>query len=154
MKRARIVHLMDESTTSALAKRKNGQTLRALARELGEPQFSIAMLSNVLCHRPGKVSLATENDLRQRLGLHPIGAVVISRCPSCGGAHVLADCHGAPVAAVVGLAPGRRSSGPARRVRAEPTTARVWRWTRQSASRSCARCWPRLRERSNDGTPT
>ena len=112
MKRTRVVHVTDESTMIALAKRKNGQTLRALAQELGEPRFSIAMLSNVLCHRPGKVSLATENDLRQRLGLHPIGAVVINRCPSCGGAHVLADCHGAPVAAVVGLAPGETIKRP------------------------------------------
>lgn len=46
-----------------------------------------------------------------------VETVRVPACPSCGGAHVLADCHGTPVAAVVALAPGEsvRRPGKARK---------------------------------------
>ena len=108
---SRAVHYTDESTVSALANRKNGQTLRVLARELGHPYFSIATLSDVLRRRPGAVSLHTENDLRLRLELPAIGLTLTPVCPVHGEPHV-ADCHGAPVAAVITLAPGERVQRP------------------------------------------
>lgn len=108
MRRARLIHVTDESTASALAKRKTGKTLRVLACDLGEPRFSIATLSAVLRNKPGTLTMTSEDDLRQRLGLPAISPHIMPACPSCGGAHVLADCHGAPVAEIVALAPDER----------------------------------------------
>ena len=107
MKRTRQPHRTDASTVSALSERKSGKTLRALANELGEPYFSIATLSDVLRGRPGALTEASENDLRQRLGLPIVPTVRVPVCPLHGVPHV-ADCHGAEVAAVVTLAPRQR----------------------------------------------
>jgi hypothetical protein len=83
-----------------------GKTLRVLACDLGEPIFSIATLSAVLRGKPGTLTMTSEDDLRQRLGLPAISPHITPACPTCGGAHVLADCHGAEIVAVVALAPG------------------------------------------------
>jgi hypothetical protein len=55
------------------------------------------------------VSWETVRLVRRRIGLSDPGELrQVPVCPSCGDAHVLPDCHGAPVAAVVALAPGER----------------------------------------------
>jgi hypothetical protein len=63
----------------------------SLCRLSGDPEFrpSIALIELIEAAIP------------------PAARVVIDACPSCGGAHVAADCHGQPVAAVVTLAPGQ-----------------------------------------------
>lgn len=58
------------TTAKALNERYQG-SLRDLAIELGLPPNTNATLSRILRGTPG-VSLATENDLRDRLGLEPI----------------------------------------------------------------------------------
>ena len=53
------------------------------------------------------MTLVSENDLRQRLGLAPLPEpYMIAPCPTCGGVHIAGDCGGRPVIAVVTLAPG------------------------------------------------
>jgi len=79
-----------------------------LARELGHPHFSIATLSDVIRRKPGALTMSSEDDLRKRLGLPTLSPHIVPACPSCGGAHVAADCHGQPVAAVVTLSPTER----------------------------------------------
>ena len=104
---------MDTSTYRTLYLRKNG-SLAALAESLQE---SPGVLSDILNQRHDHVSLTAENRVRGKLGLRLLPHLVaIMSCPSCGGAHVLADCHGAPVAEVVALAPGEsvRKPGKAR----------------------------------------
>lgn len=103
VRRTRVVHVTDETTASALAKRKGEQTFRVLARELGEPRFSIATLSDVIRRKPGALTMSSEDELRKRLGLPTLSPHIVPACPSCGGAHTVADCHGQPVVAVVTL---------------------------------------------------
>jgi hypothetical protein len=85
----RVVHVTDESTVFALAERKFGKTLRALAAELDLPPKSIATLSDVLRFRPSALTESSENDLRLRLGLPTIISVRVRVCPTCGGDHGL-----------------------------------------------------------------
>jgi hypothetical protein len=55
------------------------------------------------------LTLASENDLRKHLGLSPLPEpFMLTPCPSCHGIHIAGDCHNAPIAAVVILAPGER----------------------------------------------
>ena len=110
--RARPIHLLDVSTSSALSERKSGITFRALADALGDPKFSIGTLSDVIRGRPGAMTQESENDLRRRLGLPVASTKTVEVCPSClahGKIEVHGeglDCRGAPVVAVVTLAPG------------------------------------------------
>ena len=106
--RTRESHTLHESTVNALRGRKNGLTLRTLAVSLSYPESYAATLSDVLRAKPGTLTLAAENDLRQRLGLPAIGLREVPACPSCGQVHVAGDCHGRPVAAVVVLSMGER----------------------------------------------
>ena len=78
---------------------------RIATERLKHPESYAATLSDVLRAKPGTLTLAAENDLRQRLGLPAIGVLT---CPSCGQVHVAGDCHGRPVAAVVVLSRGER----------------------------------------------
>jgi len=98
-----------------------------LARELGELRFSIATLSDVIRRKPGALTMTSEDDLRQRLGLPTLSPHIVSACPSCGGAHTVADCHGQPVAAVVTLGPTeyvtRKRPAPAPRTLSDYPTA-------------------------------
>jgi hypothetical protein len=126
--RTRQVHLADDSTVFALRQRKNGCTLRQLAAALDYPANMAATLSDVLRRKPGALTQMGEDDLRRRLGLPIETPYSLSPCPSCGGGHGLRripDCHGAPVAAVVALAPGERIA----RSRPEPPA-----WVRMAAA--------------------
>ncbi len=82
-----------------------------MSRDLGYPLSQIAMLSDVLAGKPGKLSVEKENDLRYRLGLPPVISVQARPCPSClaGGRAVIhadaLDCQGEPVGAVVIVRP-------------------------------------------------
>lgn len=105
MGRTRVIHITDESTASALAKRKGDQTFRVLARELGEPRFSIATLSDIIRRKPGALTMTSEDDLRRLLGLPTLSPHIVPACPSCGGAHTVADCRGLPITAIVALGP-------------------------------------------------
>lgn len=109
--RTRRIHLTDVDTVFALAEHCKGKTRRAAAVALGLPESSAAMLSDVLKRKPGALSVEGEADLRRRLGLPIINTQPVPICPIHGEPHI-ADCHGAPVAAVVTLAPGERVSAP------------------------------------------
>lgn len=61
-----------DTTLQALTARHSG-SLRGLAVSLGFPASFATTLSNVLNQRPGKVSRATENKIREALGLEPVG---------------------------------------------------------------------------------
>ena len=87
-----------------------GQTWRKIAETTGVSQGLIHHIAH------GKFEHASWDTIRS-LSLHlsqidpgPLNFVLA--CPSCGGAHTVADCHGAPVAAVVGLAPGETIKRP------------------------------------------
>ena len=117
--RTRKQHIAHVSTAEAVSSAKSG-SWAATAVLLGfAPQMGVT-LSAVARFEPSAVTLEGENLIRAALGLAPLDTVRIPACPSCGGAHVLADCHGAPVAAVVALAPGetvRRPGKPRNRPR-------------------------------------
>jgi hypothetical protein len=67
----------------------------------------------------------------------PQAKVEVAPCPSCGLAHVAPDCHGAPVASVVILAPGETVRPfSASRPRPERTTIPITRATRDTL-RAC-----------------
>jgi hypothetical protein len=104
----RTVHITDESTVLALSERCQASSLRQVARSLGLPDGAIATLSAILHHQPSTLTTSSENDLRCRLGLVPLAAPrLVWPCPTCGALHGEGlDCHGAPVVAVILLAPG------------------------------------------------
>lgn len=115
--RTRKQHIACITTSKAVSSAKSG-SWAATAEALGfEPQMG-ATLSGVAAGKPSAVTPEGENLIRAALGLPPRDMVRVPACPSCGGAHVLADCHGAPIAAVVALAPGesvRKPSQPRKR---------------------------------------
>jgi hypothetical protein len=83
-----------------------GQTWRKIAKTAG---VSSGMVHHI-AH--GRFEHASWDTIR-RLSLHLIqrdpGALeFVLACPTCGGAHVLADCHGTEIVAVVALAPGEQ----------------------------------------------
>jgi len=82
---------MRQDTIEALRERRNGQSLRQLAAELG---IAPGVLSDALNERHEHVSLRAENRLRVALGLPPVGTYTAPFCPSCGGKHYLDDCRG------------------------------------------------------------
>ena len=89
---------------------REGQTWRKIAK----PAEVSPGLVHHIAH--GRFEHASWETVR-KLSLHLVGTdpgplTFALSCPSCGGAHVLADCHGAPVAAVVGLAPGETIKRP------------------------------------------
>ena len=108
-----------------------------LAGELGLTEHAIGALSDVLRRRPGALTLTRENDLRQRLGLAPLPEpFMLAPCPSCHGIHIAGDCHNAPIAAVVILAPGERvTDAPQSADAGDPARllALVERWTAEDA---------------------
>jgi hypothetical protein len=110
--RIRHSHELDTETISALSERKSGKSLRALAAELGLDKGAIATLSAVLRGRSGTLTLASENVLRMHLGLTLLPEPrLLAPCPTCLGDHgmkEIPDCHGAPIAAIVVLAPGEQ----------------------------------------------
>ena len=61
-----------DTTLKALTARHSG-SLRGLAVSLGFPPSFATTLSNALNQRPGKVSRATENRIREAMGLEPVG---------------------------------------------------------------------------------
>ena len=103
--RTRKQHIAHVSTQKAVSDAKSG-SWAATAQALGfVPQFGVT-LSEVARGVPSAVTPVGENLIRYKLRLPPLDTIVrVPACPSCGGAHVLADCHGAEVT-VVGLAPG------------------------------------------------
>jgi len=101
----RLRHTPHASTVTALSARRNGLSLRGLARALHYTENFAPTLGDVLNGRAGVITISTENDLRARLGLAPIPApLTVPPCPDCGNVHT-GRCHGKPVAQVVCLAP-------------------------------------------------
>lgn len=60
-----------KTTIKALKERKTG-SLPALARELGLSYSMRGALSDILNNQPGKVSIETENQIREALGLQKL----------------------------------------------------------------------------------
>ena len=114
--RTRKQHIADVTTAKAVSSAKSGSWAATAVRLGFVPQMGVT-LSAVARGVPSAVTPEGENLIRYKLGLPPPDTILrVPACPSCGGAHVLADCHGAPVAAVVALAPGEsvRKPGKAR----------------------------------------
>lgn len=103
--RTRQRHIIHASTALAVSAAKSGSWANT-ALSLGFAAHEGAMLCDVARGKPSAVTPEGENIIRARLGLPVIPLVRVPACPTCGGAHVAADCHGAEVAAVVTLAPG------------------------------------------------
>jgi hypothetical protein len=105
--RTRKCHLADDSTAAAVSAAKSGSWTMTAVR-LGFDAKMGPTLSDVARGKPSAVTQEGEDMIRAALGLPVVSTVRVAACPTCGNAHVAADCHGAPVAAVVTLAPGQR----------------------------------------------
>ena len=105
--RTRKQHIAHVTTQDAVSKAKSG-SWAATAVRLGFDAKMGTTLSDVARGKPSAVSPEGENLIRAALGLQVLSLLSIAACPTCGGAHVLADCHGRAVTAVVALGPSER----------------------------------------------
>jgi hypothetical protein len=96
----------EQSTMQALERLAGAKSHRAKCVALGLPLSWRGTVGRILASQA--VSLDKENEVRQRLGLHPVmlPLVPVPPCPDCGGVHT-GRCNGHPVTAVVTLAPGQ-----------------------------------------------
>lgn len=96
----------EQSTVQALGRLMEAKSHRAKCIALGLPLSWRGTVGRILASQA--VSLDKENEVRQRLGLHPVTPplVGIPPCPDCGSVHHT-RCNGHEAAAVVVLAPGQ-----------------------------------------------
>lgn len=96
----------EQSTMQALERLAGAKSHRAKCVALGLPLSWRGTVGRILAGRA--VSLDKENEVRQRLGLHPVTPplVGVPPCPDCGSVHHT-RCNGHEAAVVVVLAPGQ-----------------------------------------------
>lgn len=123
------MHLCHASTRQAIiGAHAIYRTWRKTAKGIGySPNFA-TVLCQIADGKPGAISAEREDDLRIKIGFLPIYGIRVAPCPTCGDAHVVADCHGKPGTPVIQSAPLHPVRQRQHRVRREMTAAQATVW--------------------------